>query len=296
MLKQTLYFKNPASLSLRNHQLVISLKGEEAREITRPIEDIAAIVVENQQVRLTVPLINELTDNNVALIFCDDHAMPRSMLMTLEGNTTLQEAHRVQTEASEPLNKQAWKQIVESKIHNQSLLLDKLGKQGNVLKPFYSNVKSGDTDNREGIAAHVYWNTLFGPIFRREREGMPPNNMLNYGYTILRAAVARAILGSGLYPAFGIFHRNRYNAFPLADDLMEPYRPFVDEIVYNLYGYQGRRELDTQTKMDLQRVLFCDVSMGSVTRPLEVALSFTTASLLKYYKKEVKTLSLPRLP
>ena len=163
------------------------------------------------------------------------------------------------------------------------------------MKPYYMNVKSGDTDNREGAAAREYWSRIFYDGFKREREGEPPNNLLNYGYTILRAAVARALIGSGLYPAFGVFHRNRYNAFPLADDVMEPYRPFVDEIVYHLYYDGAVSELDSQSKGKLLRVLFSDVRMGKVTRPLENALSLTTASLLRMYKGEADKLSLPMI-
>lgn len=294
MIKQTLTFQSPVSLSLKDKQLVISIKETETK-VTRPIEDIGVIIVENQMVKITIPLLNELAENNVAVIFCDGHSLPKSMLMTLDSNTTLQETYRYQIEATQPMKKKAWKQIIESKIRNQSTLLFNLGKNGDMLKPYYMNVKSGDSDNREGASAKVYWNMLFDKNFCREREGCPPNNLLNYGYSILRAATARAILGSGLYPAFGIFHHNRYNAFPLADDLMEPYRPFVDELVYHLYYDGSHSVLDKDTKIALQRVLFCDVRMGRVTRPLEIALSMTTASLAKSFKNETDRLTLPYL-
>lgn len=178
------------------------------------------------------------------------------------------------------------------KDKNQSAVLSLVGKNKDVLKPYYSNVKSGDSDNREGLAAKVYWNNLFGNSFKREREGCPPNALLNYGYAILRAAAARALLGSGLLPNLGIFHKSRYNAFPLADDAMEPYRPFVDEIVYRLYG-NGATELNKESKTEIMRVLNCDVNIGKVKRPLQIALTMTTASLVKYYTGEIKKLSLP---
>ncbi len=295
MIKQTLMFQTPVSLSLRNKQLVIKLKGNEETEITRPIEDIGVVVIENQQVKITLPLLNELADNNVAVIFCDDRAMPKSMLMNLDGNSIQQESYRYQLEATQPTKKQVWKQLVECKIKNQSRLLLKLGKDGEMLKPYYMNVKSGDSDNREGAAARLYWNHLFDEGFRRERDGLPPNNFLNYGYAILRAAVTRALIGSGLYPAFGVFHRSRYNAFPLADDVMEPYRPFVDELAYRLYYDGGHSDLNKEVKVALQRVLFCDVKMGKMTRPLEIALSMTTASLLKIYTGNLDKLTLPLL-
>lgn len=294
MIKQTLMFTNPVSLSLKDNQLVITFKDNKDT-VTRPIEDIGFVIIENPQVSISVPLLNELADNNVSVMFCDKKQMPRTMLMTLEGNTTQQESYKYQIEASVPTKKNVWKQLVESKIKNQALLLNSLGKNGDSLKPYYLNVKSGDTDNREGAAAREYWSQIFDEGFRREREGVPPNNLLNYGYTILRAAVARALVGSGLYPAFGVFHRNRYNAFPLADDVMEPYRPFVDEIVYHLYYDGAVTELNNDSKGKLLRVLFADVKMGKVMRPLENALSLTTASLLKVFKGDTDKLSLPVL-
>lgn len=288
-------FTQPASLSMKNGQLVITRKDTD-EVVTRSIEDIGFVVVANQMVKMTVPLLNALADNNVSVIFCDDKQMPKSMLMILEGNTTLQESYRYQMDASEPTKKRLWKQLVEAKVRNQAELLNRVGQDGDVLKPYYMNVKSGDTDNREGAAARIYWSMLFGKTFKRNREGEPPNMMLNYGYAILRAAVARALVGSGLYPAFGIFHRNRYNAFPLADDVMEPYRPFVDEIVYRLYMDGAAEEMTNYVKSELLKVLFVDVRMGKMNRPLEVALSMTTASLLKVFKDEETKLVLPTIP
>lgn len=292
MIKQTLMFTSPVYLSLKDRQLVITFKDNKDT-VTRPIEDIGFVVIEHPEVSVSIPVLNELADNNVSVIFCDRKKMPKTMLMTLDGNTTQQESYKYQLEASAPTKKNVWKQLVESKIKNQAFLLNKVGKNGDVLKQYYTNVKSGDTDNREGAAAREYWSRIFDEGFKREREGQSPNNLLNYGYTILRAAVTRALIGSGLYPAFGVFHRNRYNAFPLADDVMEPYRPFVDEIVFNLYYEDAVCELSSQAKGKLLRVLFSDVRMGKVIRPLENALSLTTASLLRMYKGETEKLSLP---
>src|SRR3712207_1429609 len=193
---------------------------------------------------------------------------------------------------TEPSKKQAWKQIIESKIKNQSLLLDKLHDDGSVLKYYYSNVKSGDSSNREGLAAKIYWQHLFNNEFKRIREGDFPNNLLNYGYAILRAATVRAILGSGLMPLVGLYHKNRYNPFPLADDLMEPFRPYVDEIVYYM-AEEGITDLSKEAKSRILRLLFVDVDIGAVTRPLEIALTIMTASLVKYNEGELKKLTLP---
>ena len=236
MLKRTLAFTNPYHLSLKNRQMIIREKGDSDTCASVPVEDIGYVILENQEISITMPLLNALADNNAAVIVCSDRFMPNAMLMNLDSNSTQGESFRAQLSAKEPLKKNIWKQIVEAKIRNQAALLHKLGKDGDVLKPYYKNVKSGDSDNREGVAAKLYWDELFDGQFMRFRTGPSPNEMLNYGYTVLRAAVARSLTGSGLLPAIGIFHRNRYNAFPLADDVMEPYRPFVDEIVFHLYA------------------------------------------------------------
>lgn len=291
MLKQTLFFSHPARLSLKDNQLVITLKDSNEM-ITRPIEDIGFVVIENQQIIFTIPLLNELVHNNVSVILCDAKGMPSSMLMGLNNNATQAESLKYQLNVSEPMRKQAWKQIVEQKIRNQAAVLDKLGIEHHNLKACYSSVLSGDTSNREGIAARQYWTQLFGKDFRREREGLPPNNLLNYGYAILRAATARALIGSGLLPALGLFHRNRYNAFPLADDIMEPYRPYVDEIAFGATE-EGMLELDKETKVRLLNLLVTDVRIGKMTRPLSLALTTTSASFLKYYKGETKKVTLP---
>ena len=294
MLKKALFFSTPFCLSLRNNQMIINTKEMPEMQRSVPIEDIGFVILEHQQTNVTLPLLNALSDNNVAVIFCGDNFMPNAMLMNLDSNKTQGESYRAQIEASEPLKKGLWKQIVEAKIRNQAALLNKLGKNGERLKPYYTNVKSGDSDNREGVAAKIYWGELFGEDFIRSREGVEPNNMLNYGYTLLRAAVARSLMGSGLFPAFGIFHRNRYNAFPLADDIMEPYRPYVDEIVFDLYA-NGERKLTKDVKSQLLRLLFTDTVFGKITRPLDVGLTMTSASLAKCFSGIQKKIAYPLL-
>ena len=291
MIKQTLFFSTPVCLSLKNCQIVISWKDCDDK-ITRPIEDIGCVVLENQMISITLPLLNELVKNNVAVILCDNKMMPTSMLQNLDANTTQAESLKFQLAVTDPMKKQIWKQIIESKIKNQAAVLALAGKNKDILKPYYNNVKSVDLGDREILETKKYWNSLLGNSFKREREGCSPNSLLNYGYSILRAAVARALLGSGLLPNLGIFHKSRYNAFPLADDVMEPYRPFVDEIVYRLYE-NGFTELNKESKSEIMRVLNCDVNIGKVKRPLQIALTMTTASLVKYYTGEIKKLSLP---
>lgn len=294
MIKKTIYISKPCSVHLKNCQMEVTDK--ESGEIrTVPIEDIGIVVVENQRAVFTVPVLNALSDNNTTVVFCNERMMPNSILLPFEGNTVQSEIYKLQMGASEPLKKQLWKQIVEAKIRNQAALLDSRGQDGTILKPLYSNVKSGDSSNREGLAARIYWGMVFGETFIRDQDGGDGlNAMLNYGYSILRAAMARAIVGSGLSLSYGLFHKNRYNAFPLADDLMEPFRPYVDSVVIGLWN-NGVCELNKDSKVALLSVLTCDVVMDNVMRPLELGLSFTTASLVKCYKGEERNLMLPRL-
>lgn len=295
MLKRTLMFTNPMRLMLKQQQIVIWDKEQEADSplATVPIEDVGIVVVENQRVSISIPLLNALADANVMVVFCDAKGMPKSLLSNMDSNDCQCEILNLQIACGEVLKKQLWKQLVEAKIRNQAALLSKLNKEGELLKPYYNNVKSGDADNREGAAAHLYWQMLFGKGFVRDREWPGVNTLLNYGYTILRAATARAIVSSGLLPAIGLFHHNRSNAFPLADDLMEPFRPYVDEVVYQL-AESDNLELNKETKAQLIQVLYADTQFNKVLRPLSVGLTMTTASLVKCLEKEATKLSLPR--
>ena len=274
--------------------MVIKMKDDPDFMRTIPVEDVGFILLENQQISITLPLLNALADNNAAVIVCTDKMMPNAMLLNLDSNSVQGERYRDQINASEPLKNNLWKQTVEAKIRNQAALLDKLDKDGSQLKPYWQNVKSGDTDNREGIAAKIYWDALFGDDFMRYRSGVSPNEMLNYGYTVLRAAVTRSLMGSGLFPSFGIYHRNRYNAFPLADDIMEPYRPYVDEIVFDLYA-NGEQELNKDVKAELLKLLYVDTVFDKVTRPLDIGLSVTTSSLAKCFSGDQKKILYPLL-
>ena len=292
MLKRTLVVSNPMTLSLKNCQLVLAYKDDPDNKVTIPIEDIGVVIIEHQQVSITIPLMNALVEGNVQVVMCNNRGMPSAMLQSFEGNNLQGENLRNQMGAGEVLKKQLWKQSVEAKIRNQAALLNKVGQEGDRLKQYYQNVKSGDADNREGIAARIYFSELFGESFLRDRTVPGINALLNYGYAILRAATARALVSSGLLPAIGIFHHNRSNAFPLADDIMEPYRPYVDEIVYDM-AMQAKLDLTKEVKAELIRVLYADTQFSKVSRPLSVGLTLTTASLSKCYAKEQYKLSLP---
>lgn len=301
MPSDTLFFTNPYHLSLKLKQLVITDKAS-GTETTRPIEDMKYVILEHPYITITQQAVQTLADNNVAVIFCNQNFMPSSMLLHFEGHQLQNERFRTQLDASEPLKKQLWQQTVKYKIGNQAALLKKLGKDGGALETLKQRVLSGDTGNEEAKAARIYWNELFGDNFRREREGAAPNHLLNYGYTILRAATARALAGSGLLPLLGIHHHNRYNAFCLADDIMEPYRPCVDEIVFGIwqerlldYARSDTFELTKEMKTRLVWVVNADVLMRGERSPLSTALSQTTASLAKCFAGEERVIKYPEM-
>lgn len=298
MIKQTLYFGNPAYLSLKDKQLVIRLPDKsDDKIVTRPIEDIGVVVIDNKQITLTSGLIEALLDNNCALITCDSSHLPVGLMLPLCGNTTQSERFRHQLSASLPLKKQLWQQTVSQKIANQAQVLKEcFGVEvGNMIK-WSNNVKSGDSDNLEARAAAYYWRNMFDDeeFFIRDRDGLPPNNLLNYGYAILRAVVARGLVSSGLLPTLGIHHHNRYNAYCLADDIMEPYRPYVDELVVNIRKeFDDTDFLDKEIKRRLLTIPTIEVRINNHRRPLMVAVTETTASLYKCFCGEMRKIVYP---
>jgi CRISPR-associated protein Cas1 len=308
MIKKTLYFGNPAYLSLKNKQLVIKLpevekndqlpseiKKESIRTI--PIEDIGVLIIDNGRITITQGVIEALLENNSALVTCDNTRMQIGLMLPLSGNKTQTERFRDQINATLPLKKQLWQQTVQSKIRNQAYVLS--NKNNSIVDNMYawaSEVKSGDPDNYEARAAVYYWANIFNEIegFYRDREGIPPNNLLNYGYAILRAVVARSLTASGLLPTLGIFHRNKYNAYCLADDIMEPYRPFVDKLVCEIVAKGNDiKELTQETKFKLLNIPVIDVIMDGQRSPLMNAVGKTTSSLYKCFAGKVRKIKYP---
>jgi len=301
MIKRTVAISSPAKLSLRDKQLLMSKTDGLGQKVekTIPIEDIGAVVLEDPRITVTHGLIAALLANNAALITCDAKYHPTGMMLNLCGNTTQAESFRHQTEASQPLKKQLWQQVVETKILNQAVALASFGGQIELLKNTARNVKSGDTDNREGVAAAYYWPRLFEkyPGFVRGREAGYPNNLLNYGYAILRATMARSLVGSGLMPTLGIFHHNRYNQYCLADDMMEPYRPYVDMMVAEMVEEDDEAP-DFLSKTHREKLLTIPtitVNMNGKQRPLMIAASETSASLVRCFAGEQRKVVLPML-
>ena len=307
MIKKTLYFGNPMYLSLRNAQLVLRKpdadKLEESfkqdAERTIPIEDIGVVVLDNRRITITTGAMEALLGNNCAIITCDSTNLPVGLMLPLSGNTTQSERFRNQIDASLPLKKQLWQQTIRQKILNQATVLNKnTGAIVKNMQVWANEVKSGDPDNLEACAAAYYWRNLFPslPNFVRGREGDPPNNLLKYGYAILRACVARGLVGSGLLPTLGIHHHNRYNAYCLADDIMEPYRPFVDDLVINIMQkYPDYTELTQSIKTALLMIPSLDVMLDGKRSPLMIAVGQTTASLAKCFNGELRKIAYPEL-
>lgn len=299
-MKKTLYFGNPAYLSCQNNQLVISLpnaKGfDKMLNNTIPVEDIGVVILDHQQITVTQQLLTQLLENNVAFINCDNKHMPIGLMLNLSGHSLQQTRFKAQIDASIPLKKQLWQQTIKAKIYNQATLLQKNGVATQNMQYWVNQVKSGDAENHEARAAAYFWQNLFTPDlnFKRDRDGEQPNGILNYGYAILRATVARGLVSSGLLPTLGIFHRNQYNAYALADDIMEPYRPFVDELVLNITkSGEKLNELNINHKKQLLNIPVVDVKIDGKRSPLISGLQRTTASLVACFEGSERKILYP---
>lgn len=294
MIKRTLYFGNATRLSVQQQQLLI--KTDE-RETTVAIEDIGVVIIDHYQTSVTHAVMHLLLENNVAFITCNDKHHPTGLLLNLDGNTLQSDRFKAQIEASEPLKKQLWQQTIKAKISNQKAVLDKWEIESSFMNRCLQKVLSGDTSNQEAQAAKYYWRNLLDeeePDFFRARFGDYPNNFLNYGYAILRATVARGLVASGLLPTLGIHHRNKYNAYCLADDIMEPYRTYVDHLVKELVNdFPAEHELNKDIKQKLLAIPAIDLMIDGKASPLMVGLQRTTASLAACYDGKTKKLIYP---
>ncbi len=323
MIKRTLYFGNPAYLSTKLDQLIVRLPQVEKNETlpdvfkkeaaaTIPIEDIGIVILDQQQIIISQAVIAKLLANNVAFITCNDKHHPTGLLLNLDGHSLHSQRFQAQLEATEPLKKQLWQQTIKSKIQNQAALLRLRGYDVQNMEHWADNVKSGDPENMEGRAAAWYWAHIFKEVrtslplvdvnstnslsdFIRDPAGQSPNNLLNYAYSLLRATMARSLVGSGLLPVMGIFHRNQYNAYCLADDVMEPYRPFADRLVVQLIEDGLTEELTPTIKRKLLTLPAIDITMQGETSPLMIAMQRTTASLAKCFLGETRKIIYPDL-
>lgn len=297
MIKRTLYFGQAAYLSLRDGQLLVRLPDEE-RSRSIPIEDIGVLILDHQQISITHGLMNALEAHKCALITCSASHMPSGLFLPLDAHSLQSERFQTQIEATLPLKKQLWQQTVRMKIQNQARVLEEVyaQPQANMLA-WVKQVRSGDPDNLEARAAAYYWANLFPslPKFTREREESAPNALLNYGYALLRAVVARSLVSVGLLPTLGIHHHNRYNAYCLADDIMEPYRPYVDKFVQEIYEREYPESLTKDIKHRLLTIMEQDVVIDGITHPLSIATSLTASSLVRCFEGSSKQIDYPVL-
>lgn len=286
MIKRTLFFSTPAYLSTKNNQLQIAYPESDKETKTIPIEDVGIVVLESPQITITNGLLSKLLQNKAAIITCDSFHLPSGFLQPLTGHSEQSERIRHQLTASVPLQKNLWQQTISAKITNQANFLAHQNIPTRKMYKWASNVKSGDTENHESRAAVYYWKHIFNiENFTRGQKNEAPNNLLNYGYAILRAVTARALVSSGMLPSVGIFHHNKYNAFCLADDIMEPYRVYVDMLVNDIIKMnKPYNELTTNLKMSLLQLPAIDVFIDGNKSPLMVAMSRTTNSLYECFK------------
>ena len=296
MLYRSIYIGNPAYLKLKDKQLKVTDPETKEEKGSVPIEDIGLLMLDHYQITLSHQLIQELMKNNVILISCDERHLPLAGMLPFSGNTLFSERVKTQIEVSEPLKKQLWKQTVECKIQNQLKVLEQLGKYAYPMYEYLKEVKSGDTTNMEGIAAQHYWKYLIDNDFLRDRFGDYPNPFFNFGYGVLLSIIARALVDTGLLLVLGIFHRNKYNPYCLASDIMEPYRPIVDLLVMKwLQLHPEKQSLDKESKTFLLQIATQDVNIEKLVRPLIVGVKMTASSLLKCYTGEKRQISYPEL-
>ncbi len=302
MLKRTIYIGNPSYLRLEHQQLYVKCAKTQELRGSIPIEDIGILLLDHPQITITTKVLDKLMQHTVAVINSDAKHLPNGLMLPLQGHSELTQRWHYQIEASQPLKKQLWKQTVIAKIENQRNLLALNQQEATPMNLYLKHVNSGDEGNMEGKAAKHYWKHIFEG-FTRDRAGSAPNNMLNFGYAILRSIVARALVSSGMLPALGIFHSNKYNPYCLADDIMEPYRPYVDKMVldYLKQHYNPSTEselpteLTTQVKSYLLGIATQDVLIDDLQRPLMAAVTTTTASLQACFKGKRRQISYPQL-
>ncbi len=297
MIKRTLCFSNPCYLSKKDMQLVFEPVGEGEKK-TIPIEDIGMLILDHPQITLSHALLMALTEHSAAILSTNAQHMPEGLMLPMTDHHAFTEKVKQQLEASEPLRKNLWQQTVVAKIENQAALLASVGIATENMQYWASQVKSGDPDNYEARAAAFYWERLFAHIqkFRRHRFGEPPNNLLNYAYAILRAVIARSLVGSGMVNFMGIHHKNKYNPYCLADDVMEPYRPYADKVVLDVLAEEENiDELTPSIKKKLLIIPAMDVTLDGQNSPLMVGAQRTTASLMQCFEGVIRKILYPVL-
>lgn len=273
----------------------LKLSGDGAEIGRVPLDQIAAVIVHAHGTTWSTSLLTELGDRGVPVVLCSANHAPKSVLLPIEGHHLQGARMRAQWQAKGPFLKQAWKQIIVTKVRMQAAVLDAIAQPSAPLHMMIRKITSGDSTNIEAQAARYYWPRVMGREFRRDTDGDQENALLNYGYTVLRAAAARAIIAAGLHPTIGLFHSNRGNAFALADDLMEPFRPLVDCTVRSIVMERGAN-VDTPAKQDLARLIATDLPLGEGVTPVSLALIKLATSLGQSFETGKLLLALPATP
>lgn len=297
MLKRTIYCENPSYIKLKDKQFCVEFKDKTNPSFTATIEDIGFLIIDNSDITITSKVLQELQEHKIGIVICDKKHMPAGLMLPIDGNYIQQERMELQAKAKHTLKNILWKQIIYKKIQHQAFVLNTLSINSDKLKTLSQTIKSGDKTNREAIASAYYWKYIFKQHtdrFIRDRYGKSPNNLLNYGYTIIRSVMARTIVSCGLSPTLGLFHKNKFNAFTLADDLMEPFRPFVDKIVCDMIESHGLSEDLTQNQKEL---LLNIPSMEVVSKEETTSLMLATSNIVNSYihvlEKKQETLDFP---
>jgi CRISPR-associated protein Cas1 len=284
--------ENSRYLSLKRGFMIISHQGEELARV--PLDDLAAVIASGHGITHSSNLLAALAERGVPFVLCADNHLPVGMLLSVDGHYHQAKRIDAQLASRRPQRKKLWQTLVKAKLNMQAAALRSLGQPHVPLTALVPKVRSGDPDNIEAQGARRYWNLLFGSDFRRDRQGEDHNRQLNYGYTILRSAVARSVIAAGLHPSLGLHHHNSYNAMRLVDDLMEPFRPLVDLKVHALVEAE-QLALDTAGKGQLARLLFHDLETQAGTTPVISCLQRLAVSLAQHYLGECRALDLPLL-
>ena len=294
MIKRIIDISEPAYLHIKHQQLLIDKEEETVGRV--PIEDLGVLILQHPAIVITQKVIIACQQNKVAIVFCDERHLPYSVILPVsDGHTLHQKVMRMQVSVKLPVTKRIWKQVVQQKIIEQQKTLFLVGTDTAVLGRLAAKVKSGDVENHEAQAAQHYWPRLFGKSFRRDYEAAGVNALLNYGYAVVRALVARAIVAGGLHPAIGIHHHNQYNALCLVDDLMEPFRPWVDWLVYQMWMKNKETEIGEDTKRNILALLSDSVQMNKKTMPMMVACHYLIADFKRCLDGTLESIKYPIL-
>lgn len=294
MIKRIIDIAEQSYIHTKHQQLLIDKEGKTVGQI--PIEDLGVLILQHPAIVISQATIVTCQKNNAVIIFCDEKHLPYSVILPVsDGHTLHQKVLRVQIEAKKTITKKIWKQVIQQKIMGQQRTLSLAGKDTALLPRLASKVKSGDVENHEAQAAQYYWPRLFEKSFRRDYQAAGVNALLNYGYAIMRAMVARAVVAGGLHPAIGIHHHNQYNALCLADDLMEPFRPWVDQLIHQIWMENEEAEIDKETKKSILGLLNQTVSMNKKKMPMMLACHYLIADFKRCLDGSLDRIKYPAL-